>query len=83
MKKIPDKAWFVTDLQAHRLAMNTPREINLSHCFLDCRRIDHFKVVCLVAYLLNENEAGVDLVFDRNLTAFPIKFVLISMWQHH
>ena len=32
--------------------------------------IDHFTVVCLVAWSLSESEAGVDLVFDRNLTAF-------------
>ena len=32
--------------------------------------IDHFTVVCLVAWPLNESEAGGDLVFDRNLTAF-------------
>ena len=28
----------------------------------DYFRIDHFTVVCLVAWPLNENEAGVDLV---------------------
>ena len=32
--------------------------------------IDHFTVVCLVAWPLNESEAGVDIVFVRNLTAF-------------
>ena len=31
--------------------------------------IDHFTVVCLVAWPLNESEAGVELVFDRNLTS--------------
>ena len=40
----------------------------------------HFTLVCLVAWPLNDSEAGVDL----NLTAFLIKSVLISMrkaWQ--
>ena len=32
--------------------------------------IDHFTVVCLVAWPLNENEAGGDLVLLRNLTVF-------------
>ena len=36
-------------------------------------KIDHFTVVCLVAWPLNESEAGVDLVFDRNLTAFHMQ----------
>ena len=29
-----------------------------------------FTVVCLVAWSLNESEAGVDRCFDRDLTAF-------------
>ena len=36
-------------------------------------RIDHFTVVCLVPWPLNESEAGVDLVFDRNLTPFHMQ----------
>ena len=32
--------------------------------------IDHFTVVCLVTWPMNEIEARVDLWFDRNLIAF-------------
>ena len=43
--------------------------------------IDHFTVVCLVAWHLNENEPGVDLVLIETLLLnFHIcKFLLISM----
>ena len=40
--------------------------------------IDHFTVVCLVAWPLNESEAGVDLVIET-LLLFICKFLLISM----
>ena len=40
--------------------------------------IDHFTVVPLVAWPLNENEAGGDLVLIETLL-FSSKFVLISM----
>ena len=32
--------------------------------------IDHFTVVCLVPWPLDESEAGVDLGFNRKLTTF-------------
>ena len=41
--------------------------------------IDHFTVVCLVAWPLNESEAGVDLVLIETLPLFICKFLLISM----
>ena len=43
------------------------------------RSIDHFTVVCLVAWPLNESEAGVDLVLIETLLLFICKFLLISM----
>ena len=42
-------------------------------------RIDHFTVVCLVAWPLNESEAGVDLVLIETSLLFLCKFLLISM----
>ena len=44
-----------------------------------CALIDHFTVVCLVAWPLNESEAGVDLVLIETLLLFICKFLLISM----
>ena len=41
--------------------------------------IDHFTVVCLVAWPLNESEAGVDLVLIETLLLFICKFLLVSM----
>ena len=41
--------------------------------------IDHFTVVCLVAWPLNVSEAGVDLVLIETLLLFICKFLLISM----
>ena len=41
--------------------------------------IDHFTVACLVAWPLNENEAGGDLVLVETSLLFLCKFVLISM----
>ena len=41
--------------------------------------IDHFTVVCLVAWPLNESEAGVDLVLIETLLLFICKFLLISI----
>ena len=38
-----------------------------------------FTVVCLVAWPLNESEAGVDLVLIETLLLFICKFLLISM----
>ena len=42
-------------------------------------RIDHFTVVCLVAWPLNENEAGDDLVLIETSLLFLCKFLLINM----
>ena len=41
--------------------------------------IDHFTVVCLVAWPLNENEAGGDIVLIETSLFFLCKSVLISM----
>ena len=41
--------------------------------------IDHFTVVCLVAWPLNESEAGVDLVLIETSQLFICKFLLIRM----
>ena len=41
--------------------------------------IDHFTVVCLVAWPLNESEAGVDLALIETSQLFLCKFLLISM----
>ena len=45
----------------------------------DNLRIDHFTVVCLVAWPLNESEAGGDLVLIETSLLFLCKFLLISM----
>ena len=34
--------------------------------------VDHFTGVCVVAWPLNESEAGVELFFNRNLPAFML-----------
>ena len=41
--------------------------------------IDHFTVVCLVAWPLNESEAGGDLVLIETSLLFLCKLLLISM----
>ena len=41
--------------------------------------IDDFTVVCLVAWPLNENEAGGDLVLIETSVLFLCKFALINM----
>ena len=46
---------------------------------IKAKEIDHFTVVCLVAWPLNESEAGVDLVLIETLLLFICKFLLISM----
>ena len=40
---------------------------------------DYLTVVCLVAWPLNESEAGVDLVLIETSLLFICKFLLISM----
>ena len=42
-------------------------------------RINHFTVVCLVAWPLNESEAGGDLVLIETSLLFICKFLPISM----
>ena len=37
--------------------------IKMSHYFLLCPLVDHFTVVCVVAWPLNESETGVELSF--------------------
>ena len=39
---------------------------------------DHFIVVCLVAWPLNESDAGVDLILIETSLLFLCKFLLIS-----
>ena len=46
---------------------------------ITCHLMDHFTVVCLAAWPLNESEAGVDLVLIETLLLFICKFLLISM----
>ena len=41
--------------------------------------LDHFTVVCLVAWPLNESEAGVDLALIETSLLFLCKYLLISM----
>ena len=45
--------------------------------------IEHFTVVCLVGWPLNESEAGVDLVLIKTSLLFLCKFPLISMITAH
>ena len=45
----------------------------------DARQIDHFTVVYLVAWPLNESEAGGDLVPIEASLLFLFEFLLISM----
>ena len=45
--------------------VNVPYELFNSYVNL-CAQIDHFTVVCLVTWPLNESEAGVDLVLIEN-----------------
>ena len=44
------------------------------HCVMsylwEFEPIDHFTIVCLVTWSLNESEAGLDVASNRNLTAF-------------
>ena len=40
--------------------------------------MDYFTVVCLVAWPLNESEAGVDLVLIETSLLFLCRFLLIS-----
>ena len=41
--------------------------------------IDHFTFVCVVAWPLNESEAGVDLVLIETSQLFLCKFLVISI----
>ena len=51
----------------------------LSNSYKKLACLDHFTFVCLVAWPLNESEAGVDLVLIETLLLFICKFLLISM----
>ena len=70
MTHIPDMSHIphVTDAQ----------EIRRGSCWNQGQPIDHFTVVCLVAWPLNENEAGGDLVLIETSLLFICKFLLIS-----
>jgi len=48
-------------------------------CVYGNAKIGHFTVVCLVAWPLNESEAGVDLVLIETSLLFLCKYLLISM----
>ena len=41
--------------------------------------MDYYEVVCLVAWPLNESEAGVDIVLIETSLLFLCKFLVISM----
>ena len=41
--------------------------------------MDYFTVVCLIAWPLNESEAGVDVVLIQTSLLFLCRFLLISM----
>ena len=47
------------------------------HDFNEKRTIDHFTVVCLVAWPLNESEAGVDLVLIE--TSKPVSYTHLTL----
>ena len=54
-------------------------QISLQEYLKLCVLIDHCTVVCLVAWPLNESEAGGDLVLIETSLLFLCKFLLISM----
>ena len=69
-KQILKLLWFCADtLGQHLVKTLTPYS----------QTIDHFTVVFLVAWPLNENEAGDDLVLIETSLLFLCKFLLISM----
>ena len=47
--------------------------------FSNCFGIDHFTVVCLVTWPLNDSEAGVDLALIEISQLFLFKFLPISV----
>ena len=51
----------------------------LSNSYKKLACLDHFTVVCLVAWPLNESEAGVDLVLIETSLLFICKLLLITM----
>ena len=55
------------------------QEIQRGSSWSQGQPIDHFTVVCLVAWPLNENEAGGDLVLTETSLLFVCKLLLISM----
>ena len=54
-----------------------------SSCGFDNYEIDHFTVVCLIAWPLNENEAEDDLCLIETSLLFLCKYLLISMKTMH
>ena len=52
---------------------------DVHYLYDSCIKIDHFTVVCLVAWPLNENEAGGDLVLIETPPLFLCKLILNKM----
>ena len=57
--------------------MQFPNYITILYMLVCTAAIDHFTVSCLVAWPLNESEAGVDLVLIETLLLFICKFLLL------
>ena len=77
---IPAKFPWWRDNEADFFNASPPSECLISFKMGNvCVTKDHFTVVCLVAWPLNESEAGVDLVLIETLLLFICKFLLISM----
>ena len=54
-------------------------QMNHTQIHQETSQIDHFKVVCLVPWPLNESEPGIDLVLTETTLLFTCKFLLINM----
>ena len=64
MESINNNYYFILRVNAVVIVVSLQsRHLRGGKCLSNvCQRIDHFTVVCLVAWPLNENEAGGDLV---------------------
>ena len=52
--------------------------------FTDPQQIDHFTVVCLVAWPLNDSEAGVDLIWtETSNCVYYANCYKLGREQHH
>ena len=52
--------------------------------FTDPQQIDHFTVVCLVAWPLNDSEAGVDLILtETSNCVYYANCYKLGREQHH